>query len=173
MLLDREASLLKDCVCQDDDVSKVIQYAKKRPHWEKWTKFREDVFSNQKMLFVTVADECHWGPKACAAHDMMVNDYSGENDSQPSLLDQENYLVLLVSATPYNVISTASRLPEAFLMTDGQADQVPKVLRQRLSPLPLPSCAVLLWAFAVEDVRGVIHCTVIDKFLSCNLLSSS
>ncbi len=48
----------------------------------------------------------------------MVNDYfdEGANSNTENLLDQDNYIVLLVSATPYNVLSKDSRIPEEYMV---------------------------------------------------------
>ena len=54
------------------------------------------------MLFVLIADECHWGPTTGGQHDKFVND--------PELVEAANVLILLVSATPYNVLTCKSRL---------------------------------------------------------------
>lgn len=83
------------------------------------------MLTEPKSLFITVADECHWGPAAFAAHDQMVNDNTSKRGAEEGsasapqlseLLQQENYVVLLVSATPYNVISRKSRLPEEYMV---------------------------------------------------------
>lgn len=109
-------------VVQDADVPKVIQYNHSQTHWKQWVSFREEVLKCPKRLFITIADECHWGPKAFQAYDKMVNDYAegqaaGSSGSvQDGLLQQENYFVLLVSATPYNVISRASLIPEEYMV---------------------------------------------------------
>ena len=59
----------------------------------------------------------------------MVNDYQQPSPSEAgssaagaqSLLEQANYLVLLVSATPYNILSKDSRLPEKYMVVaEGQ-----------------------------------------------------
>jgi len=109
-------------VVQDADVPKVIQYNHSQTHWKQWVSFREEVLKCPKRLFITIADECHWGPKAFQAYDKMVNDYAegqaaGSSGSvQDGLLQQENYFVLLVSATLYNVISRASLIPEEYMV---------------------------------------------------------
>ena len=114
---------------QARDVPKVIQYSDRRSHREQWKLFRHEVLKCPTLLFITVADECHWGPKAYQAHDKMVNDYASEEAAagsstgvRGSLLQQENYFVLLVSATPYNVISKGSRIPEEYMVI-AQPDQ--------------------------------------------------
>ena len=51
-----------------------------------------------------VADECHWGPVKGSQHDKFVND--------PDLCSAPNFLLLLVSATPYNVLTCNSRIDQ-------------------------------------------------------------
>ena len=117
------------CV-QDGDNPKVIQYSDRGSHGEQWVKYRKEVFDNPKRLFVTIADECHWGPSAFQAHDQMVNDYSAPQQAaaetsasgRQSLLQQKNYIVLLVSATPYNILSRKSRIPEEYVVLAAPSD---------------------------------------------------
>lgn len=48
----------------------------------------------------------------------MVNDYQDPPASLDSdLLLRKNHIVLLVSATPYNVLSQSSRIPEEYVIT--------------------------------------------------------
>ena len=72
------------------------------------------------MLHVVIADECHSAITLNGAHDYFINDrhdkaldktYKGE-DRKGELLDCDNLLVLLVSATPYNVVAKHSYLEE-------------------------------------------------------------
>lgn len=112
---------------QDGDAQKVIQYSDRRSHPGQWKLFRREVFKRPNRLFITVADECHWGPKAYQAHDKMVNDNEPEEEAagtsagaRDSLLQQENYFALLVSATPYNVISKGSHIPEEYMVIADQ-----------------------------------------------------
>lgn len=103
---------------QDDDNVKVIQYADKPQHRKEWAKYADQIRSSPTRLFITIADECHWGPTACQAHDKMVNDYTDKPDViQQDLLECKNHIVLLVSATPFNVLSQNSRLPEKYVVT--------------------------------------------------------
>lgn len=117
------------CV-QDGDDPKVIQYSGRGSHKKQWAKFRQEVFDNPARLFVTIADECHWGPKAFQAHDQMVNDCVAPQQAaaetsasgRQNLLLQKNYIVLLVSATPYNVLSRDSRIPEEYVVLADPSD---------------------------------------------------
>ena len=83
---------------------------------------------NKDKLFVMIVDECHYGATDRQAHDTYVNDCNCDLDDgtchhgpwadkkadkgRPKLLDQRNFLTLLVSATPYCVLSRNSRIPE-------------------------------------------------------------
>ncbi|DBB08167.1 TPA: hypothetical protein ACH3X3_008354 [Trebouxia sp. C0006] len=122
ILTPRFNTLEQQTMQRDADVPKVIQYNHSQTHWKQWVSFWEEVLKCPKRLFITIADECHWGPKAFQAYDKMVNDYAegqaaGSSGSvQDGLLQQENYFVLLVSATPYNVISRASLIPEEYMV---------------------------------------------------------
>lgn len=105
---------------------------------EAYIRFRDQVRDpcNQDKLFVMIVDECHFGITANQAHDMIVNDFSwddGENAQRSKcekagkphatsgeLLKQPNLVTILVSATPYNLLTNMSRLPHDFLVSDAQ-----------------------------------------------------
>lgn len=74
----------------------------------------------------------------------MVNDYK---DPQAvvdfDLLECKNYFVLLVSATPYNMLSQTSRIPEKYVITGtppGRADQDKFQLLKPHMVLQLSTC---------------------------------
>ncbi len=69
---------------------------------------------NQDVLFVMIFDESHWGIGKGGAHDSILND----ND----LLESENVMALLVSATPYNNLTCDSRIPERYVKIDDDAE---------------------------------------------------
>lgn len=99
-------------------------------------RFRDQVkdSSNENKLFVMIVDECHVGITANQAHDMIVNDFSWANGDEaqrckcdksgvphPSsgqLLHQHNLVTILVSATPYNLLTSKSRLPLKYISCD-------------------------------------------------------
>ena len=71
---------------------------------------KQSVQQNPRTLFVIIADECHWGitrdkEGKTAAHNMYINEWCKENS--PS-----NVLVVQISATPFNLLTRDSRLPE-------------------------------------------------------------
>ena len=87
-------------------------------HRESFEAFKAYAMGNPHVLCVAVADECHWGiirhdhDQSCfGAHDKFIND--------PELCKRKNYLVLLVSASPYNVLTCNSRIPEKYVVADG------------------------------------------------------
>ena len=99
-------------------------------------RFRDQVKdpNNENKLFVMIVDECHVGITANQAHDMIVNDFSWDNGDEaqrckcdksgvphPSsgeLLRQDNLVTMLVSATPYNLLTSKSRLPLKYIFSD-------------------------------------------------------
>ena len=67
----------------------------------------------------------------------MVNDYKDQQDGVTSdlgLLECKNHIVLLVSATPYNVLSRTSRIPEKFVITHAPPVQVDQDRFNKLKP---------------------------------------
>ncbi|DBB00174.1 TPA: hypothetical protein ACH3X1_014010 [Trebouxia sp. C0004] len=103
---------------------------------ETYVRFRDQVKDpkNENKLFVMIVDECHAGITASQAHDMIVNDFSWGNGDEaqrckcdksgephPSsgeLLSQHNLVTILVSATPYNLLTSKSRLPFKYIFCD-------------------------------------------------------
>ena len=81
---------------------------------EDYEKFRESVVDRPDVLHVLIADECHSAITKNGAYDYFINDRydkgHGSQKREGKLLDQENLLVLLVSATPYNVIASKTYL---------------------------------------------------------------
>ena len=70
-------------------------------------------------LHVFIADEAHWGIKGGSVHDKYVND--------STLMKQPNIVILLVTATPANLLTGSSRVPEVYL-TSRDAQQQGKAL---------------------------------------------
>jgi len=108
--------------------------------------FRSEAINpaNSKKLFVMIVDECHYGATLQQAHDTYVNDYNWLDDDQmpqhgpkkdklaslptgqAELLQQRNFLTLLVSATPYSMLTRNSRLPNRLFVAHSltQAQQL-------------------------------------------------
>eukprot|EP00966_Prymnesium_polylepis_P238141 5507181-Prymnesium_polylepis.1 len=85
-------------------------YAATTNNLRAYEKFRERAMTKRDVLFVVIADECHWGIVLGGAHDCFVNDCY-ENSKRNlkftgELLGRDNMLSLLVSATPFNVLAS-------------------------------------------------------------------
>ncbi|CAM9177501.1 unnamed protein product [Ectocarpus sp. 13 AM-2016] len=92
----------------------VIMYTKSAKHDQLFERFRTRVLQNPRILFVIVADECHNGCTHGGAHNKYVND---EN-----LHHQSNFVLLGVSATPYNCLTSKSRVDESNVIEWFDAD---------------------------------------------------
>ena len=72
--------------------------------------FQMEAEKNKNQLYVLVADEAHWGITPDSAHDRFVN--------STELARLANVVVLLVSATPANLLTKDSRiLPQCLQQT--------------------------------------------------------
>ena len=85
-------------------------YAATQANLHAYEKFRKRALNHSDILFVVIADECHWGITLGGAHDCFINDCY-DNDKRKlkfsgELLKQPNVLSLLVSATPFNVLAS-------------------------------------------------------------------
>jgi len=149
---------------QDDDTVKVIQYADKPQHRKEWAKYAEQIRSSPTRLFITIADECHWGPIACQAHDKMVNDYTDSNPDvvQQDLLECKNHIVLLVSATPFNVLTQNSRLPEKYVVSKPAIADNAKFQRLQMQDVVAKDRSVLSLCLEL----GVYTCKYMTPFLT-------
>ena len=71
---------------------------------------RQEVQEKPKTLFIIIADECHWGitkdkDQKPSAHNLFINEWC--KDKSP-----RNVVVVQISATPFNLLTQNSRLPE-------------------------------------------------------------
>ena len=71
---------------------------------------KRDVQEKPSTLFVIIADECHWGitkdkEEKPSAHNLFINEWC--KDKSP-----RNVVVVQISATPFNLLTQNSRLPE-------------------------------------------------------------
>ena len=127
-----------------DGKSFVVTYGSGADNYDVFWKFRKSALEKTDVLHLLIMDECHWGSTKGGWNALYVNDTpvtegssgttgrssstggSGSNgnvelynpiDNKPdgTLLRQGNFLVLLVSATPYNVLTAASRVPKRAL----------------------------------------------------------
>ena len=84
-----------------------VRSAETDTHFEK---LKLDVQRKPKTLFIIIADECHWGitkdrEQKPSAHNLFINEWC--KDNSPG-----NVVVVQISATPFNLLTTNSRLPE-------------------------------------------------------------
>ena len=110
--------------------------------------------ANSKKLFVMIVDECHYGATLQQAHDTYVNDcnwldaegrpqHGPQRDraicrhaGQAKLLQQTNLLTLLVSATPWTMLTDSSRIPDT-LFVPAHLDPCQAALAQQHGLKPL------------------------------------
>ena len=70
---------------------------------------KKEVLEKPKTLFIIIADECHWGitkdkDQKSSAHNLFINKWSEESP--------RNVVVVQISATPFNLLTQDSRIPE-------------------------------------------------------------
>lgn len=94
-----------------------------------------------------VVDECHYGATLRQAHDTYVNDYASlQRTGQAELLQQDNFLTLLVSATPYSMLTNSSRIPNSlFVPCQLSSRQQALAEKSGLSPLDVVSKQGAFW----------------------------
>lgn len=69
------------------------------------------ILENEELLFILIVDECHYGPTMKGIPMLQ----------HPQLQELNNFLAILVSATPYNVLSLNSRIKEDNRVVWGDA----------------------------------------------------
>ena len=84
-----------------------VRSAETDMHFEQ---LRKDVQEKARTLFIIIADECHWGitkdkDQKPSAHNLFINEWCKENSPR-------NVVVVQISATPFNLLTQNSRLPE-------------------------------------------------------------
>ncbi|CAH3170643.1 unnamed protein product, partial [Porites lobata] len=84
-----------------------VRSAEPDMHYEQ---LREDVQEKPRTLFIIIADECHWGitkdkDQKPSAYNLFINEWWKENSPR-------NVVVVEISATPFNLLTQNSRLPE-------------------------------------------------------------
>lgn len=102
---------------------------------------------NNRKLFIMIVDECHYGATFQQAQDTYVNDYNWQGVDGASrhgpkgklvvdpkqgpakMLQRGNVLTLLVSATPYCMLTSNSRLPSN-LYVSHSVTTLPEGLKQ-------------------------------------------
>lgn len=144
--------------------------------------FYDSAVHNSNKLFVMIVDECHYGATLGQAHDTYVNDYnwlddddsiqhgpqkdrsdklSRRGEAKPTrsqhcgkLLQQENFLTLLVSATPYSMLTDSSRIPDSlFVPCQLSSNQQVRAEENGLSPLNVLSKHGATWQISSSYPR--------------------
>ena len=88
-----------------------VRSAETEGHFEQ---LKRDIQEKPTTLFIIIADECHWGitkdkDQAPSAHNLFINEWGKEKSPR-------NVVVLQISATPFNLLTQNSRLPEVKCM---------------------------------------------------------
>eukprot|EP00964_Phaeocystis_antarctica_P033926 scaffold19260_cov66-Phaeocystis_antarctica.AAC.7 len=94
--------------------------------------FRSKAHMEKGTLFVIIADECHYNALKNGPHDRLIND--------PQLAELENVVVVLVSATPYSVLTADSRVPERYWVPSSAPAPSPSP-SPLAAPAPVPAGA--------------------------------
>ena len=88
---------------------RIFMYCYSMDAKEHFEQLKKKVQEKPKTLFVIIADECHWGitkgkGQKPSAHNLFINEWCGESP--------RNVFVVQISATPFNLLTQDSRLPE-------------------------------------------------------------
>ena len=88
---------------------KMFMYGHGEDAHRHFRKLVKKVAEKPKTLFIIVADECHWGitkdkAQKPSAHNLFINKWCEESP--------KNVVVVQISATPFNLLTQDSRLPE-------------------------------------------------------------
>ncbi len=110
--------------------------------------FVTEAQTNQKQLFVLVADEAHWGITPNSSHDFFVN--------STKLAELPNVIVLLVSATPANILTSDSRIPHQFLPSAATPPMLASTPTGMLCPSFQSSCQRGIRIHAPQTAEGPI-----------------
>ena len=89
---------------------RMFMYVRSAENDKHFEKLRKDVHANPRTLFTIIADECHWGitrdkVQKPSAHNLFINEWCKDNSPR-------NVVVVQISATPFNILTQNSRLPE-------------------------------------------------------------
>ena len=96
----------------DDSGTKkrMFMYVRSLETDDHFEKLKRGVREKPNTLFVVIADECHWGitkdkEQKSSAHNLFINEWCKDDSPQ-------NVVVVQISATPFNLLTQNSRLPE-------------------------------------------------------------
>lgn len=82
----------------------------------------QDIKQYKDTLFLVIHDEAHYEATRDPKKETAVNNFINSE----TVLKSENVVTLLVSATPYNLVSNNSRIPEDnvidLMASDGEQD---------------------------------------------------
>ena len=89
---------------------RIFMYVHSTETEKQFQELKRDVQEKPNTLFVIIADECHWGitkdkEEKPSAHNLFVNEWCKDESPQ-------NVVVVQISATPFNLLTQNSRLPE-------------------------------------------------------------
>ena len=89
---------------------RIFMYVHSTETEKHFQELKRDVQKKPSTLFVIIADECHWGitkdkEEKPSAHNLFINEWCKDESPQ-------NVVVLQISATPFNLLTQNSRLPE-------------------------------------------------------------
>ena len=100
---------------------KMFMYGHGEDAHKHFKKLEKEVEDKQKTLFIIVADECHWGitkdkAQKPSAHNLFINKWCEKSP--------RNVVVVQISATPFNLLTQDSRLPEVRCLVLNDKDTI-------------------------------------------------
>ncbi len=137
---------------EKDHKCRVLQYSNAKNVKKDFEEFKKRVERSKKTLFMLIADECHWGALKDSPHDKYVND--------EDLTKAHNVMVILVSATPYCLLTRDSRIPETYQPGRSVPGEVHPLARQ-ISVHPLGTENINMDEFCELNVtqwRDITEC---------------
>ena len=89
---------------------RLFMYVRSAETEKRFEQLKKDIQEKPTTLFIIIADECHWGitkdkDQMPSAHNLFINEWGKEKSPR-------NVVVLQISATPFNLLTQNSRLPE-------------------------------------------------------------
>ena len=111
----------KELILHKNGEKKMFMYGHGRDAHRYFEKLLKKVKEKRKTLFIIVADECHWGitkdkAQKPSAHNLFINKWCEESP--------KNVVVVQISATPFNLLTQDSRLPEVRCLVLNDKDTI-------------------------------------------------
>ena len=111
----------KELILHKNGEKKMFMYGHGRDAHRHFEKLLKKVKEKPKTLFIIVADECHWGitkdkAQKPSAHNLFINKWCEESP--------KNVVVVQISATPFNLLTQDSRLPEVRCLVLNDKDTI-------------------------------------------------